>query len=213
MVYPPKCAIFATSNKFIVKKNFLLILFALMSTKVQIWAGGIGSLGLEHTFGTYSYKYHHERFTSLALTYSKSYSLTFQHPLYLECGAGAQYSFFSKGDDGRYYLSVKVPVNVVYSIKIHDLSFPFSINPFAGLRWRVNIWGKEYEEYYDDVFRVNLFNRNETDWKRMQMGWTVGVKAAFYHRFFVGMSYGSDFTEMAEHMKVREASLSLGVIF
>ena len=39
------------------------------------------------------------------------------------------------------------------------------------------------------------------------------MKVRFGDKFFLGVGYGSDFSEMAEDMKINETSLSLGFVF
>lgn len=170
---------------------------------------GWSTFGFEYNPSSFDPKHgDSESFTSLALTYTNAIPLTQSFPLYLEWGIGGQYSFYSEDDFKIKYVSLKVPVNLIYDFEIPNTSI--SIDPFLGLKLRGNIWGQAKEDGDDSI---DLFDSDEGDWKRFQIGWNIGVKAKFNNKFFVGLSYGSDFSEMAEDMKINETSISLGIVF
>ena len=134
--------------------------------------------------------------------------------------------------------SVKIPVNLTYKFDIPNSSF--SIAPYFGLTMRFNLSGKakmEYnltsdaedhlrsngwskkdiEETFGDKDR-NLFDKKDmgsdkNTWKRFQLGWQLGVNARIKDTFLVGVSYGTDFSEIAEKSKVRTTSITLGYTF
>lgn len=167
-------------------------------------------------------------FTGFSLGYSHAFPLSNSIPLLVEAGVGLQYSFY-KEDLGEDYgisveekinmFSAKVPVHVLYDWQIPNSSV--SIIPFAGLNMRFNISGKlKYEEDddygYGESYDANLFDKDEMDgdqWKRFQIGWELGVKAKFNNKFMVGVSYGQDFSEIAEKVKIHTTSITLGYCF
>ena len=179
---------------------------------------GWSTFGVEYLPSTFSVKDDDSQsFTGLAVNYTNAISLTQSTPLFIEWGIGAQYSFNSEED--RYeevkvqFASVKIPVNLVYDFQIPGTNV--NIDPYLGLKLRGNVWGEsKYEsKEYDYSKSFNLFDSDEGDCNRIQLGWNIGVKARFNKAFFVGIGYGSDFSEFAEDVKINEVSLSLGVVF
>ena len=181
---------------------------------------GWSTFGVEYLSGTFSGDGVSDSFSGLAINYTKAVSITQSIPLFIEWGIGAQYSFFS--DEEQYeiehkvhYASVKVPVNLVYDFQIPNTKV--NLDPYLGIKLRGNVWGEsKYESKEYDVSKTyNLFDSDESDCKRFQVGWNIGVKARFNNAFYVGIGYGSDFIDFAEEesVKINELSLSLGVIF
>ena len=159
-------------------------------------------------------------FTGLALTWTKARSITTQLPLYLEAGLGAQYSFYNESE-GKYetnvkVASVKVPLNLIYDYLIPNTNI--NLDPYLGLRFRVNVFGELEREYNGDSKTYNVFDKDDMGgsdyvWNRFQMGWQIGVKARFNNSFFVGVAYGTDFSEISKKVKISETQLSLGFVF
>lgn len=180
------------------------------STSTEGW----NTFGFEYLPSSFSPKHgDSQSFTGLAITYTNANSLTKTIPLFFEWGIGAQYSHYSKNDFSINYVSLKVPLNLVYDYEIPGTSI--NLDPFIGLKLRGNVWGEgtEDDDYYGDDNSYDLFDKDEGDWNRFQIGWNIGLKARFNNKFFVGLSYGSDFSEMADDMKINEASISLGLVF
>lgn len=127
-------------------------------------------------------------------------------------------------------LSVKVPVNVLYKHQVPNSKI--AIAPFAGLTFRGNILGKIKTEYNKDVTDriprvatknptnwdsdLNLFNKddmgNDDVWKRFQIGWQVGVNV-YYSSFYAGVSYGTDFSQISQNVKIHTTSVNIGYTF
>lgn len=134
--------------------------------------------------------------------------------------------------------SVKVPVNLTYKFSIPNSSI--SIAPYLGLTMRYNLsakgksqynltssaetylrsqgWSKkDIEETFGDK-ELNLFDKKDmgsekATWKRFQLGWQIGLNARFSDTFLVGVSYGTDFSEIAEKTKISTTSITLGYTF
>ena len=155
-------------------------------------------------------------FSGIAVNYTHAASITQDFPLFFEYGIGAQFSFYSH-KDGNYeskfnFLSLKVPANIVYDIKVTDANI--NIDPYIGLRLRGNVWGEIKEtDFYGDTEKGNLFSSDEGGCKRLQVGWAVGIKARFNNAFFVGVGYGTDFNDFSDGVKINEVSLSVGLVF
>lgn len=179
-----------------------------------------------------------QSFTGLSLGFSHAFPVSNSIPLLVEAGVGLQYSFFKEdldefddydSDYSDYSVeqkvnmfSAKIPVHIMYDWQIPNSSV--SIIPFAGLNMRFNFSGKEkieYSKYLKDYYEmededVNLFDKKEMDgdqWNRFQIGWELGVKAKFNNKFLVGVSYGQDFSEIAEKTKIHTTSITLGYCF
>lgn len=172
---------------------------------------GWSTFGIEYLPSKFSGDGDSESFSGVALNYTNAISLTQSVPLFLEWGLGGQYSFYSEDDFKIHYASVKVPLNLIYDYQIPGTSI--NLDPYVGLKARFNVWGEAKEEYYGESESWNLFASDEGDWNRFQIGWNIGVKARFNNSFFVGIGYGSDFSEIANDLKVNEVSISLGLVF
>lgn len=171
---------------------------------------GWSTFGVEYLPSSFSFKHgDSESFSGVAVNYTKASALTASTPLFLEWGVGAQYSFWSEDETSINYVSLKVPVNLVYDFKIPETNI--CIDPYVGLRLRGNVWGEVSDDDEDESY--NLFDKDEGDWKRLQIGWQIGVKARFNNSFYVGLGYGTDFSKMADEMHINEASISLGLVF
>lgn len=169
-----------------------------------------------------------ESYSAIALTWTKASQITASLPLFIEAGFGAQYSFKTEDEtSGKTtytekfnMLSVKVPLNIVYDFQIPNTNI--NLDPYLGLRFRGNILAslKQEVEYKgsSDSETINLFDKDDmggsdNTWNRFQIGWQIGLKARFNNIFFVGVGYGTDFSEIAKKVKIKETQLSLGFVF
>lgn len=168
-------------------------------------------------------------FTGFTLGYNKAISVSSSIPLFVEVGGAICYAYWS--EDGIYDEDVEVKINM-WSLKVPisltydwQVSNKVSILPYAGLTFRYNLIGKYKEEYsgeYDcygdesDDGDLNLFDDDDMNgdaWKRFQIGWQIGVNAKFNNKFLVGISYGSDFSEITDDCKFKTTSITLGLCF
>lgn len=173
-----------------------------------------------------------QSFTGFSAGVSHAFSLSSSSPLFIEGGIGVQYSFYSEDMDDYYdeytqkvnMFSIKAPINFVYRYNLPNSNF--SLCPFAGVTLRYNLSGKmkfEYEDEDDDWDYGDsddndrdLFDKEEMDgdpFKRFQIGWQIGAKAIINNKVSLGVSYGSDFSEIQKKVKVKTTSISLGFIF
>ncbi len=161
-----------------------------------------------------------ESFTGLSLGYSKAFGVSQSIPLFVEAGIGLQYSFHSESFDDEDYkwhmLSAKIPVSLIYAWQIPHSSI--TLMPNLGLDLRYNLSGKLKYEYDDEDEEYDLFDKDEMGgsddvWKRFQIGCHIGVKARFNEKFLVGLSYGTDFSEICKKVKISTASITLGYTF
>lgn len=170
-----------------------------------------------------------QSFTGLSIGYSQAFNIVQSMPLFIEAGLGVQYSFYSE-DLGDYYstdedikqkfsmFSAKIPVNLIYKFDLPNSSV--SLMPFVGANLRYNLSAKmkwELDSYYtDESADVDLFDDKDMGketWKRMQLGWEIGLKARLGNSFLVGLSYGGDMSEIAKKTKVGGANITVGFTF
>lgn len=155
-------------------------------------------------------------FSGFSLGFSRSISLSSAIPIFIEPAIALQYSTKKEGYFNYYdeyntsarlnLISIKVPVSFIY--KYHLPSTPVSLFPFAGITLRGNVWG----EINDDGDHDNLFD-DDYGWKRFQVGWQAGIKARFNNKIIVGGSFGTDFNDICEHVKIHTGTIMLGYSF
>lgn len=145
--------------------------------------------------------------TGLSLGWTKGISLTQDLPLFLEVGANVMYSFGEKHDIEISLLSLNVPVTIAWKFAPTE---SISIIPHAGLNLRGHILGTE--ESFDDE-DYDLFDSDEGDGKRFNVGGTVGL-AANFNKFMVGLGYTFDFNETWKKTdKLNYLTISIGLKF
>lgn len=188
-----------------------------MVTREVIDRGGWSTFGVEYLPSTFSYDGggDSESFTGLALNYTNAISITQSMPFFIEWGIGAQWSFRSDSKNGYDYkmnfISAKVPVNLIYDIEMPNSTI--HIDPFVGVKFRANIWGQTKEEGRGYEEKFNMFDSDEGDCKRFQVGLQAGVKVRFDRSFFLGVGYGIDFNEFAKKTKINELKVMAGIVF
>lgn len=165
------------------------------------------------------------KYQGFTVGWLNGFSLTKKVPLYMEAGVGIQYRGYKDSDSDYDYestykeslMSLNIPVNVLYRFNIVD---DFSISPYFGLDFRLNLLGKgKYEEEYDgdsDSETINLFDEDDMGkdlvYKRFQAGWHIGV-GFDYRALHFGVDYGTDFSEICEDCHFGTTSVTLGVNF
>lgn len=144
--------------------------------------------------------------TGLSLGWTKGISLTQDLPLFLEVGANVMYSFGEKYDIETSLLSLNVPVTVAWKFSPTE---SISLIPHAGLNLRGHILGTMSYDGED----LDLFDSDEGDGKRFNVGGTVGL-AANFNKFMVGLGYTFDFNETWEEVdKINYLTISIGLKF
>lgn len=138
-----------------------------------------------------------ESMSGVSLEWTKGISVSASLPLFIETGIGATYAWKSEDDIDNRFLSIQVPVNLVYKYQLTDA---INIAPFAGLYFRGNILAEsEYEDEYDSD-KINWFDDFEDDGfgaSRFSYGWQIGVGVEF-KKFYLGLSYGSDLNKLID---------------
>ena len=170
--------------------------------------------------------------------YSHAFSVSKNIPLFVEAGLGLQFAMYKEDtevliewedESGYHYyeddgtekwnvFSAKVPVNLMYRWNIPGSNV--SLMPHLGVTFRYNIVGKQKIEADDDDVEsadFNLFDEDDmgkdNDWSRFQVGWQIGVNAQINNSWLVGVSYGTDFSELWKDAKLKTTSITLGYCF
>lgn len=139
---------------------------------------------------------------------SYAFGVSQSSPLLLEAGVGIQYA---SGTDSKYaystidLFSLKVPVNFLYGIEMSDGRV--TLYPFAGITFRYNFTSS----FYSNNDTLDMFD--DLDGNRFQPCWQLGAKVLFAEYFMIGVSFGSDLTEIAEDANIRTTSILIGYTF
>ena len=78
-----------------------------------------------------------------------------------------------------------------------------------------NRFGEDYDlDRYEEKY--NMFDKDDVgkdgQWKRFQLGWHIGVGAT-YKAFYLGLSYGTDFMELAKKLNTSTFKIGVGYNF
>ena len=152
--------------------------------------------------------------------YLQGISVSSSLPVFIEIGALASYNFDKEDDDfftlKASLISATVPVNVAYKLSFDGGKI--ALTPYIGLKGRVNISGTNKflydDDYYDDE-KVNWFKKDDMGegvCKRFQAGWQIGIGFSF-NKFYLGVGYGSDFSEFSKKTKIHTTTVSIGLNF
>lgn len=166
-----------------------------------------------------------ESMTGFSVGYSKAFAVSPGTPLFVEAGLAGQYIFksdFMDIDDFNFnMISAKVPVNLAYKFDLKNSSVSFI--PYVGVVARFNISGNvKYTGGTKDL-KYDLFDKKDMEelkltadgkaFNRFQIGWQIGIKAKIGDSFILGLSYGSDFSEITKKVKVSTPAVMLGYTF
>lgn len=162
-----------------------------------------------------------QNMNGFAIDYIHGFSISRTYPLFIETGIGLNTGFYSNDDNDNFTtkitaLSVNVPVNIAYKFNINT---DFSIHPYLGLNCKVNVLAKGKQQYdnsdrKDDEY--DCFDKKDMgkdgQWKRFQLGWHIGA-GINYKAFYAGLSYGTDFMELAKKLNTSTFKVSIGYNF
>lgn len=133
---------------------------------------------------------------AVSFDWTKGIPVSSTLPIYVETGLGATFGF---GDYDTKFLFASIPVNATYKFEVTD---GIKIAPLIGITLQGNIMGEnEYDDWFDDY-----------DAKRFTVGFQVGSNFEF-GKFFIGVSYGTAFNEIADETKQKSVKASLGLVF
>lgn len=140
-------------------------------------------------------------------------------------------------------LSFNIPINIGYNFSLADgkvdlapyFGIDLRINALGKMKVKESDDDDDFDfddymsrsSYYDDYDddddddddkALNLFDKKDmgskdATWKRFQAGWRLGLNATFSQKFTVGVSYGSDFTEIMKKTKTSSFRVTAGIRF
>lgn len=171
-----------------------------------------------------------EDMNALSLTWLQARRLPVNNlPLYVQYGAGLQWAFEieseTDGDTKRKssmnFLTVKVPVNVLYDFQIP--STPVNIMPYLGLNLQCHVIGSQkWSSTYDGETQSESFSYFSKDdmgdnaFNRIVLGWQIGAKVA-YDKYFFGIAYEGPVTNLYKNgdakINFNYVNISLGIRF
>lgn len=174
-----------------------------------------------------------EGMNALSLTWLQARRLPVNNlPLYVQYGAGLQWAFETESEtDGDVsaknstnFLTVKVPVNVLYDFQIP--STPVNIMPYLGLNLQCHVVGSQKMSYtYEgetESQSVNYFSKDDMEdyfgkpFNRVVLGWQIGAKVA-YDKYFFGIAYEGPVTNLYKNgdakINYNLVNISLGIRF
>lgn len=195
-----------------------------------------------------------DNLNAFSVNWSQARRIVDSYPIYLQYGAGLQYAWgkdfgtfgFGYEDDyedyGDYddyidlssgmdvknsttFLTLKVPVNVVYKFDLPDT--PVSVLPFVGMNLQGHIIGQDKTVMkYDGEKEVSKFSYFSKDdmaddpYNRIVLGWQIGAKVS-YDKYLFGVSYEGPISSLYKYkeddmkltMKYSQVNISLGIIF
>lgn len=121
-------------------------------------------------------------------------------PLSYEYGADLMAAF----GDGVKLFSAIVPVNIMYTIDLDQIQ----LIPFAGLNLTAHILGEDSDEGES----IDLFNKDEGNCNRFQVGAQFGAKAV-YEKYIFGVSYQPSITKFTDYTNLNILNISVGILF
>ena len=167
---------------------------------------GWNTIWLEYNPSTFHMRDASVSFRSSSFGYGRAIGLSSKIPLYIEPAIGMRYSYMDehKGQEVDLDMwSVRVPVNVEYVCRVAN--GPISLIPYAGLDFRYNFSGELGDR---DIFDDGASGEAA---RRFQVGWQAGVKVGFGKYVNAYVSYGTDFNEFDEDIRIHTISIGVGV--
>lgn len=166
----------------------------------------------------------------LSLNWAQARLLTDQLPVYLQYGAGVQFTWKTDTRSDDYYdmkvkntttfLTVKVPVNVLYNFAIPNTNL--SVMPYLGLNAQVHVLGqsKTTTTYEDEkeTSKMSYFSKDDMEdpYNRFVLGWQIGAMVS-YDKYFVGIGYNGPVTSLYKNgdlkIQTSQVNISLGIMF
>lgn len=158
-----------------------------------------------------------------AVQYDHLWRISQQQPLYFGAGAKLTTNFYSdsevlstspetKGEAFLVSLSLGVPLNILYGIKLSDA---VTFYPYTGLDTKLNLLGEgrftfdRYKKYFNVYEKYDV---GDEHWRRFQMGWHLGFGFSF-GRYFASAEYGYDFLKLSKSTHSSHLGLSLAISF
>lgn len=156
-------------------------------------------------------------FSGFTVGYNKAISVAGSTPIFIEVGGALSAAFHSESEGDKEvshtFVTAKVPASLTYKWQVSDA---VSILPYSGLYARFNVIGTEkYDDGYDDK-TISLFDKkdmgsSDATWKRFQLGYQIGVNVMFRDKWYLGLAYANDFSEVAKKRKFSTSAITFGL--
>lgn len=128
-----------------------------------------------------------EALQGLKFGYLKGISLTNKVPLFLQVGGEIQYGTYSDSETVYGYdcttrlneLGIAIPVSLTYK---YTFTNGFYLEPYAGIRFRVNLLANMSESFDGDKETLSFFDKDkmgDTAFKRFQFGGQIGLNFGY----------------------------------
>lgn len=206
------------------KKCIVLAAFAMMLTAVSAFAQEKMFNTVDFTYSPVTMKLKGDgsdfstKYNAVSANWDQAFLLPTSFPLYLQYGAGLQYTWKTDKNDGvkdtDTFLTVKVPVSVMYMFEVPN--FPLTIMPYAGLNLHAHLIGQNKVSYDGESEKFSYFNKDDMGgdpYNRFVLGWQLGAKF-MYQDYFIGLSYNGPITNLYKYSsdaKIRYSQFNISV--
>lgn len=210
------------------KKCILLAAFAMMATAISAFAQESVFNTADFTYSPVTMKVKGDgasvstKFNAVSVNYDQARLLPISFPLYIQYGAGLQYTWKTEKLDGvkdsDTFLTLKVPVSVLYQFEVPN--FPLTIMPYAGLNLQAHLLGQSKTSDEGESLKFSYFDKDDMGgdpYNRFVVGWQLGARF-MYQDYFIGLSYNGPVTNLYKYssdVKIRysQFNISLGLRF
>lgn len=196
------------------------------SSEVKAWKGLRFSYDKPFLGGDMSDEYDGFSKNGFSAGYEQAFKVSKPLPMFVQTGLDFNFSRFSDSSEDEYgsyedkvtALSLSLPVNFVYAVRINNL---LTFKPYTGFYMRFNVSGKLKSEYADvdggekESEKLDLFDKDDMGddkWKRFQAGWQIGA-ALDISKFSIGLGYALDFNKIAEKLNTSRLMVKVGCNF
>lgn len=206
------------------KKCIVLAAFAMMLTAISAFAQEKMFNTVDFTYSPVTMKLKGDgsdittKYNAVSANWDQAFLLPTSFPLYLQYGAGLQYTWQTDKEDGvkdtDTFLTVKVPVSVMYMFEVPN--FPLTIMPYAGLDLHAHLLGQNKVSYDGESEKFSYFKKDDMGgdpYNRFVVGWHLGAKF-MYQDYFLGLSYNGPITNLYKYSsdaKIRYSQFNISV--
>lgn len=141
----------------------------------------------------------------LDIQYVYGIGLTKKYPMFLEVGGAFKFGVGEKSGVDFQDFIFEIPVNYTYRFFFNNRKF--AISPFVGLNFNIHM-AASFSGYDGDSY--DIFEYDDTH--RFQMGWKIGANFDM-RKFYIGLSYGTDFWGVMDETTSGTFNLGLGFVF
>ncbi len=146
---------------------------------------------------------------TLTYSYIHGFGLSSKAPMFLEVGAGMEYSWCDNKIGTMHNLAFKIPVRFSYDI---PTAGSISFVPYTGPFIRLNQTG----DWDDDLINGSIYKGSDmTDehgkFNRFQVGWQLGCRVRFTRSFHAGLEANFDISKWSGRIDGKRWNVGLGI--